>query len=71
MNATKTKHFSFQGKIQEQVEVEALDIQLKATDIACRVKGLYKDVATGVRPVFNINFGTGALPEPVIDIEPG
>jgi len=71
MNAKKIKYFAHQGRIKDMIEVEALDIQAKATDMACKVKGLYKDTHVGVRPVFNINFGSGKDAEQIIDVFPG
>jgi len=64
MNAKKTKFFAYQGKIIDKEEVEALDIQCKGVDMALKCKGKYKDVSSAVRPIFNINFGTGDSDEP-------
>lgn len=41
MDARMTKFFQYQGEVMDEKEVEALDIQLKATDMAIKVKGLY------------------------------
>ena len=43
LEAKETKFFAFQGQIIDQVEVEALGIQVKYTDMAAKVKGLYDD----------------------------
>jgi len=41
--AKEKKFFTFMGSITEERELDALDIQLKATDMALRVHGAYKD----------------------------
>ena len=43
MNAKKIKFITHQGVILDQVEVEALGIQLQAVKLAAQVKGMIKD----------------------------
>lgn len=40
MNANETKFFVHEGRITEEVNVEALAIQQKYVELACKVKGL-------------------------------
>jgi len=39
--AKETKFFAHQGKIEDTAEVESLGIQIKALDMALKVKGMY------------------------------
>lgn len=41
MNAQRTQFFQYKGVVVDQKDVEALDIQVKATDMAIKVKGMY------------------------------
>ena len=41
LEAKETKFFADKGKITDQVEVEAHGIQVKYTDMAAKVKGIY------------------------------
>ena len=41
MEAKETKFFSHEGKISDQVEVEALETQRRSLDMAMRAEGMY------------------------------
>jgi len=41
IDAKETKHFAFQGRVEDMVELEALDIQLKATDLSAKLLDIY------------------------------
>lgn len=57
MHAKQTKFFSYQGKVCDSREIEALDVQLKATILASEIKGMKKTKDIPPQAVFNINFG--------------
>jgi len=40
IEAKETKFFAFQGEVKEQIEVEAIETQRKALDMAFKVKGM-------------------------------
>ena len=42
MEAKEVKYFAFEGKICDQVEVDALEIQRKALEMAMKVKGMFE-----------------------------
>ena len=78
MQAKETKFFQKDGKVTDQREVEAIEVQRKTLDMALKVKGLYKDDGlSGMRPIFNVAFMSVspglALPgiqAPIIDVTP-
>ena len=41
LNAKETKFFQKDGEVKGQVDVEALGVQIKALDMAMKVKGMY------------------------------
>jgi hypothetical protein len=41
LDAKEKKHFAFQGKVGDEVELEALDIQLKAADLSAKLLDIY------------------------------
>lgn len=57
MHAKKTKYFSYKGEVTDQREVEALDVQLKATILASEIKGMKRTKDAPPAAVFNISFG--------------
>jgi hypothetical protein len=67
MNAKQTKFFAYQGKIVDQREVEALDIQIRAASLVSEIKGLKKSPANPVKVEFYMDFGTP--PPPVYDAD--
>ncbi len=43
MSAKEKKFFAFMGSVTEERDVDALDVQIKATDMVLRVHGAYKE----------------------------
>jgi hypothetical protein len=61
LNATETKFFSYEGEVVEERDVEALGIQVKALDMAFKLRGDYAPRKTELS-------GPGGGPVPVASI---
>lgn len=49
MEAKETKFFAFQGKVVDQIDVEALGIQKQYAEMAAKVKGLFAPIEIRVK----------------------
>jgi len=58
MNARETKFFAYQGEVQETREVDALDIQFKAVNLAADIKGMKKNQVQTSPAILSLNFGS-------------